>query len=112
MEVAGRVIVTGSWDGSCRIWDAGTGQQVSVLLQVDGGIETTRFSDDGDWIAVTLRDGTVEFLTISGDDGAKRLADEFSVSSFAFHLRLRDEEGRKVHEFRNYRDAVYQSLRR
>jgi WD40 repeat protein len=46
----GRRLVTASWDGTARIWDAATGKQLHVLWENDGGarnLTAARFSPDG-----------------------------------------------------------------
>jgi WD40 repeat protein len=55
----GSRIVTASLDGSARIWNAATGEQVSVLRAGQLGIESAVYSSDGRRIVTASVDGTV-----------------------------------------------------
>src|SRR5690606_5483143 len=48
-----RTVLTASSDGTARLWDTRTGQQVKELLTSDYTINLARFSADGRWIATT-----------------------------------------------------------
>jgi Tol biopolymer transport system component len=46
----GKRIVTASWDGTARIWDAESGRALSEPMKHDAGVKTAQFSPDGKWI--------------------------------------------------------------
>src|SRR5262249_55407200 len=52
----GRLIVSGSWDGDVRLWDAATGEVVAVLPQ-GGFVRALALSPDGTRL-VAMGDGT------------------------------------------------------
>jgi WD40 repeat protein len=47
----GRRIATASHDGTVRIWDAGTGQEVLTLRGHAGAVQSVAFSPDGRLLA-------------------------------------------------------------
>jgi WD40 repeat protein len=61
----GRLVVTGSWDHSAKIWDAATGQAIRKL---DGGhagyINSVEFSADGRELLTASDDGTARLWSI------------------------------------------------
>jgi len=81
----GRHVVTGSQDGTARVWHAGTGQQTLTLKGHAGGVSSAAFSRDGRRIVTAGHDGTArvwdagtgqQTLTLKGHSGG--------VSSAAF----------------------------
>ena len=66
----GTRIVTASWDKTARIWDAATGNQLTILSGHEKGVNTASFSPDGTRIVTASnsfsRYGT-RFLTASWD---------------------------------------------
>lgn len=62
----GRLLVTGSWDHSAKIWDAATGRAIRKL---DGGhtgfINTAEFSPDGREILTASDDGTARLWEVA-----------------------------------------------
>ena len=54
----GRRIATTSWDGTVKLWDADTGQEVLTLRGHTAGVNCLAFSPDGDWIASGSIDAT------------------------------------------------------
>jgi WD40 repeat protein len=56
----GRLLVTGSWDQSAKLWDAATGAAVRKLDGVHKGyINSVQFSPDGKQVLTASDDGTV-----------------------------------------------------
>jgi WD40 repeat protein len=55
----GRLVATGSLDGTARLWDASTGKTVHVLRAHRGGVFATRFSADGRRLATLGADRAV-----------------------------------------------------
>ena len=62
----GRLLATGSWDQSAKIWDAATGHAIRKL---DGGhsgyINTVEFSPDGGEVLTASDDGTARFWNVA-----------------------------------------------
>src|SRR4029450_9471543 len=55
----GRLVATGSADGTARVWNAGTGDPVQGLRPPRGGVFATRFSTDGTRLATLGADRAV-----------------------------------------------------
>ena len=54
----GRTVATGSEDGSARLWDAATGQELSVLKGHSDTVISVAFSPDGRTVATGSEDGS------------------------------------------------------
>jgi len=63
----GRLVATGSVDGTARIWDARTGEPRTDPLVHPDWVGSVRFSPDGRWLATACRDGVVRLW--NSDDG-------------------------------------------
>ncbi|MBV1856650.1 hypothetical protein KUA19_41755 [Catellatospora sp. NEAU-YM18] len=59
----GRFIVTGSWDGTARVWNAADGQPRHILTGHNGRVGTCAVSPDG------------RFIVTASDDGSARVWD-------------------------------------
>lgn len=77
----GTRLVSGSYDRTCRIWDAATGLPIHALEGHTGCVFSVAYSRDGKWIASADTDGTVklwnahtgkERLTFKGHKGYVR----------------------------------------
>jgi WD40 repeat protein len=75
----GRRVLTGSGDGSVRLWDAQTALANNIVLKHQGAVLTAHFSDDGKWI-----------LTSSDDRAARLWA---SDTGHLLGLPLRHSDG-------------------
>ncbi len=51
--------MTGSRDGTARLWDALSGRELLTLKGHDGQVSGVAFSPDGNQIATSGRDGTL-----------------------------------------------------
>ena len=58
----GTRILTASWDGTARIWDAKTGLSIGTLGKNNAGINSATYSYDGNLIAVARLDGIVDIF--------------------------------------------------
>ena len=54
----GRTIVTGSWGGTARLWDATTGAEIAVLRSHNSDVLDAAFSPDGDYVITSSWDRT------------------------------------------------------
>ncbi|NJR49835.1 MAG: hypothetical protein HC780_09980 [Leptolyngbyaceae cyanobacterium CSU_1_3] len=59
----GTRIVTGSWDGTVRLW-ALSGQQVAEMERHQGAVYSMSFSPDGKFIATAGNDGKIHVQSI------------------------------------------------
>ena len=57
----GRLLATGSWDRTIRIWNVDTGEVKHVIAAHRDGIDSLAFSPDGRTIASGGRKGTIAF---------------------------------------------------
>ncbi len=65
-SIDGRLIVTTGDDGTARIWDATTGEQLRVLRTDDGQLNPT-LSDDGSRLAAIAGDGLIRVWALDLD---------------------------------------------
>lgn len=56
----GSLIVSGSHDGSCKIWDTATGVCLKVLIDDKVGVSFAKFSPNGKFILVATLDNTLK----------------------------------------------------
>ena len=61
----GKMILSGSWAGTARLWDAATGILVKGPLNVRGGVSSVAFSPDGKTILTGGYAGTARLWTPS-----------------------------------------------
>ncbi len=80
----GNRVVTSSWDGTVRIWDAATGREISEM-NGGGSLFTTAFSPDGSRIVTSLPDGAAQIWdAATGRSIVVLKGHENSVTSAAF----------------------------
>ena len=81
----GRLLASGSWDGTIRLWEVSTGRQVKVLRGHAGHISSVAFSPDGLILASGSRDKTVRLWEVSTGRQFQTLKGHTdNVSSVAF----------------------------
>jgi len=52
-------LASASWDGTVKIWDVATGQELHTLTEHAAAVLSVTFSPDGRFLASASRDGTV-----------------------------------------------------
>jgi len=66
-------------DGTARLWDAASGQLLTILAEHTAAIRSATFSPDGSRILTASNDGTIRQFYVSLDDiyrvAAERLLD-------------------------------------
>src|SRR5579871_2725507 len=61
----GRRVLTGSRDGTARLWDASSGDEIAVLRGHEGSVSSVAFSPDGGRVVTTSYDGTARIWDIA-----------------------------------------------
>ena len=54
----GRFVVTASWDGTARVWEAATGKAIGEPLRHEKAVRSAAFSPDGRFVVTASGDGT------------------------------------------------------
>ena len=68
MSADGRLVATGSWDGTAKLWDAQTHRMVGQLVGGHTGyINSLDFSPTGDRLATASDDGTVRLWDVASN---------------------------------------------
>lgn len=65
--VGGSKLVSGSWDGTVRLWETTSGELSNTLVGHDGKVTSVAFSDSGEWL-------------VSGGSVSRRVASLFNPS--------------------------------
>jgi hypothetical protein len=69
----GQRVVTASYDGTARVWDAATGKALGQPMKHDGPVNAAQFSPEGQRVVTASYDGTArvwDVLTITTKDSA------------------------------------------
>ena len=80
----GHRLITASYDGTARIWDASTGRQILVLRGHGGPVISAAFSPDGQRVATGSFDDTARIWDASTGRQLQVLRHEARVRSVAF----------------------------
>lgn len=81
----GRLLASGSWDGTVKLWDVATGRELRTLAGHGWGVYKAFFSPDGRRLASSSRDGTVKLWDVrTGRNTRTIAADRVAVKSVAW----------------------------
>jgi WD40 repeat protein len=83
----GRHLLTGSDDGSARIWNVRTGALERTLSAHQGVVGSVSYSKDGARVATTGSDGTVAVWRVAGGDPVVLAGHTLAVNSAEFNRR-------------------------
>lgn len=96
----GRSLVTGSRDGSIRLWDPSTGALQRSFSSHPKGVNSLDFSPDGRWLASSGNDGMVRIWDLaSGEPVSQLIGGVYAVPAVAFNPdgeRLATADGRNL----------------
>ena len=65
----GRLLASGGWDKTVRLWDPATGEHRRTLTGHAGKVEAVAFSPDGRLLASGAEDKTVRLWDLTPADG-------------------------------------------
>lgn len=81
----GKILASGSWDGTIKLWDAKSGSELRTLAGHGWGVYKAVFSPDGKQLASASRDGTVKIWNVETGANTRTLAaDSVAVKSVAW----------------------------
>ncbi len=81
----GNLLASGQGDGSIRLYDSRSGQEIRLLLGHKGGIRSVAFSHDGRWLASGSADHTIRLWNPADGSEIRSLSGHQSaITSVAF----------------------------
>ena len=75
--------LSASADGTARLWNASTGDQISVL-KADGYLQKALFSPDGQFVLTAVNDNTARIWKTDGSEFTSLVGHENQVAAAAF----------------------------
>ena len=116
----GKTIVTGSLDGTIKLWNL-QGEVIESLKGHRNGVNSVAFSPDGDNIASVGNDGTVKLWNLQGKEIKTLTGHTGSVNSVAFSpdgdtiasvgndgtVKLWNLQGKEIKTLTGHRSTVY-----
>ena len=79
----GKYIVSGSWDGTARVWEAASGQELARMTH-DSGVSSVAFSSDGKYVVSGSYDKTARVWEAASGQEVARMTHDNGVYSVAF----------------------------
>jgi WD40 repeat protein len=64
---AGLIVASGSEDHTIKLWNSGSGQEISTLRHPDGGVNAIAFSHDGALLASASNDTTIKLWEVASN---------------------------------------------
>src|SRR5262249_11186463 len=80
----GKTIITGSRDGTVRVWNAGTGKALRVLTGHEGEVLALAITQDGKRVASASRDTTVRLWDPATGQAVSQIKPNTAVRGVAF----------------------------
>jgi WD40 repeat protein len=80
----GRILATGSWDKTARLWEVATGRQIAALRGHEETVSSVAFSPDGRTLATGSGDKTARLWEVATGREIAALRHEAPLSSVAF----------------------------
>ena len=81
----GSQVLTGSLDGTARLWEAASGKLLATLRHSNTGVRSVAFSPDGSQVLTGLRDGTAQLWEVaSNQELITFVGHQNEISSVAF----------------------------
>jgi WD40 repeat protein len=86
-DSSGRHLVSGSFDGTARIWDLATGKLVRTIRADAQTVRWVAYSPDGTRVATAGADGTIRIWPVRGGDPVVLVGHEGPVNTAVFNHR-------------------------
>lgn len=77
---SGALLATGSFDGTCGVWRTSSGESLHRLEGPESEVKCARFSEDGERVAFSTRDGSVWVCAIDTEAGSAEIEEILDYS--------------------------------